>query len=76
MRKSIIGHEHHPIRCLLASRMEFPVRTRIMAATRDRQKQGLGIIRTDRRHGGLAGTGNVEMWHKPGLPMRNKKPPE
>src|SRR5262245_34003720 len=27
MRKSIIGHEHHPIRCLLASRMEFPVRT-------------------------------------------------
>jgi uncharacterized protein len=29
MRKSIIGHEHHPIRCLLASRMGFPVRTGI-----------------------------------------------
>jgi hypothetical protein len=25
MRKSIIGHEHHPIRRLLASRMGFPV---------------------------------------------------
>jgi hypothetical protein len=27
MRKSIIGHEHHPIRRLLASRMGFPVGT-------------------------------------------------
>jgi hypothetical protein len=27
IRKSIIGHEHHPIRYLLASRMGFPVRT-------------------------------------------------
>jgi len=27
MRKSIIGHEHHPIRRLLASRMAFPVGT-------------------------------------------------
>ncbi len=27
MRKSIIAHEHHPIRCLLASRMGFPVGT-------------------------------------------------
>jgi hypothetical protein len=27
IRKSIIGHEHHPIRYLLASRMGFPART-------------------------------------------------
>src|SRR6266480_731985 len=27
MRKSIIGHEHHPIRHVLASRMGFPVGT-------------------------------------------------
>jgi hypothetical protein len=25
MRKSIIGHQHHPIRLVLASRMGFPV---------------------------------------------------
>jgi hypothetical protein len=27
MRKSSIGHHHHPIRHLLASRMKFPVGT-------------------------------------------------
>jgi hypothetical protein len=32
MRKSIIGHEHHPIRRLLASRMGFPVGTRASQA--------------------------------------------
>jgi hypothetical protein len=34
MRKSIIGHEHHPIRRLLASRMGFPVGTRERAPQR------------------------------------------
>src|SRR3954447_24751988 len=33
MRKSIIGHEHHPIRRLLASRMGFPVGTGLSSVT-------------------------------------------
>src|SRR3954465_5052712 len=33
MRKSIIGHQHHPIRRLLASRMGFPVGTGLSSVT-------------------------------------------
>ena len=46
MRKSIIGHEYHPIRCLLARRMGFPVgtpRSRRGLACPPRRKQLDGI---------------------------------
>jgi alpha-beta hydrolase superfamily lysophospholipase len=44
MRKSIIGHEHHPIRRLLASRMGFPMPGNSKNRARARQAAASAIL--------------------------------